>query len=54
MSPSVGVNGGASSAFAKGQGNSEEMGPQDDYITVKIYFYGTDKALRTQVFPQDS
>jgi hypothetical protein len=35
-----------------GELDDDEMGPQDDYIIVKIYFYGTDKPLRTRVFPQ--
>jgi hypothetical protein len=51
LSPSN-VEGGNKNAFSNVDDlNEDEMGPQDDYITVKIYFYGTDKPLRTRVFP---
>lgn len=45
---------GGTSAFAASEPlNEDEMGPLDDYITVKIYFYGDEKSLRSRVFPQD-
>jgi hypothetical protein len=31
----------------------EEVGPQDDLIQVKVYFFGKEKDIRTRVFPQD-
>lgn len=55
MSPSNEVADGNKNAFYNNSDNNEgaEMAPQDDYINVKIYFYGTDKSLRTKVFPQE-
>lgn len=49
------VPGDSSAFFGKGEANPiEEDGPLDeDYIQVKIYFYGPDKATRTHVFPQE-
>jgi len=31
----------------------DDNGLLEDLIKVKIYFYGSDKPLRTRVFPQD-
>lgn len=51
MSPSVGES--KPQAFSHNPAGSDDMGPQDDFIDVKVYFYGEDKALRTKVFPPE-
>jgi hypothetical protein len=43
---------GGNSAFAASEPlNEDGLGPQDDYIPVKIYFHGSEKVLRSRVFP---
>lgn len=44
----------AQTAFGTQNPGQEEDGPLcEDYIEVKLYFYGPDKATRTRMFPQE-
>jgi len=51
MSPKNEDIAGNTNSLYNNNNDGGDMAPQDDYINVKIYFYGTDKSLRTKVFP---